>query len=57
MCLVVMRQGATPVPIPNTTVKTLTAEDTMAKGYGKIGGCQTLLSDLTPFVPALPLHI
>ena len=27
--LVVMRRGGTPVPIPNTTVKTATAESTM----------------------------
>ena len=29
ICLVSMREGVTPVPIPNTTVKTLAAENTM----------------------------
>ena len=28
ICPVAMRKGATPVPIPNTTVKTHTAENT-----------------------------
>ena len=39
----VMRRGATPVPIPNTTVKTPPADDTMAQGYGKAGGCRAFL--------------
>ena len=30
-----MRQGATPVPIPNTMVKTLPADDTRPRGPGK----------------------
>ena len=29
ICLVSMREGVTPVPIPNTTVKTFTADSTM----------------------------
>ena len=38
-----MRWGATPVPIPNTTVKTPPADDTMAQGHGKAGGCRAFL--------------
>ena len=30
----------TPVPIPNTTVKTHPADDTRALGSGKAGGCR-----------------
>ena len=41
-----MRQGATPVPIPNTTVKTLPADDTTAQGCGKAGGCRAFLLHL-----------
>ena len=41
---VAIRIGETPVPIPNTTVKTNPAEDTRAKGHGKIGGCRAFLS-------------
>ena len=40
VCPVTMRKGETPVPIPNTTVKTLPADDTWATGHGKIGGCR-----------------
>ena len=39
-CLVAMRKRETPVPIPNTTVKTFPAEDSWATGPGKIGGCR-----------------
>ena len=35
-----MRQGATPVPIPNTMVKTLPADDTRLLWPGKAGGCR-----------------
>ena len=36
----VMRKWETPVPIPNTTVKTHPADDTKARGFGKAGGCR-----------------
>ena len=40
ICPVVMRMRETPVPIPNTTVKTHPADDTRALGSGKAGGCR-----------------
>ena len=42
-CPVAIRGGETPVPIPNTTVKTSAAEDTEARGFGKTGGCRAIL--------------
>ena len=40
-----IRKGATPVSIPNTTVKILPADDTAARGCGKAGGCRTFLKE------------
>ena len=31
-----------PVPIPNTEVKRCCADDSMAKGYAKVGRCQII---------------
>ena len=39
----VMRLEETPVPIPNTTVKIQSADDTTAEGCGKAGGCRAFL--------------
>ena len=35
-----MRFGDTPVPIPNTTVKTEAADDTMLETAWEAGGCR-----------------
>jgi hypothetical protein len=32
--------GATPVPIPNTAVKTSKADGTASRGCGRVGRCQ-----------------